>query len=60
MLQFTDLNHTNHIINMNNVNNVVIRNNDGAHVITFHMMGQHIVPVTVDAVTAERITKILN
>ena len=57
MLQFTDLNHTQHIINISNVNNVVIRNNNGAHVITFHMPGQHVVPVTVDVKTAERIFK---
>ena len=57
MLQFTDLNHTKHIINMSNVNNVVIRNNNGAHVITFHMAGHHIVPATVDVRTAERILK---
>ena len=57
MLQFTDLNHTQHIINISNVNNVVIRNNNGAHVITFHMPGQHVVPSTVDVKTAERIFK---
>ena len=57
MLQFTDLNHTQHIINISNVNNVVIRNNNGAHVITFHMPGQHVVPAKVDAKTAERIFK---
>ena len=57
MLQFTDLNHTQHIINISNVNNVVIRNNNGAHVITFHMPGQHVVPATVDVKTAERIFK---
>ena len=57
MLQFTDLNHTQHIINISNVNNVVIRNNNGAHVITFHMPGQQVVPATVDVKTAERIFK---
>ena len=57
MLQFTDLNLTKHIININNVNNVVIRNNNGAHVVTFHMAGQHVVPATVDVKTAERIFK---
>ena len=57
MLQFTDLNYVKHIINISNVNNVVIRNNNGAHVITFHMAGHHIVPATVDASTAERILK---
>ena len=67
MLQFTDLNYTKHIINISNVNNVVIRNNNGAHVITFHMPGQHVitfhmpgqhvVPATVDVKTAERIFK---
>ena len=57
MLQFTDLNHTQHIINMSNVNNVVIRNNNGAHVVTFHMHGQRVVPATVDVKTAERIFK---
>ena len=51
------LNHTQHIINISNVNNVVIRNNNGAHVITFHMPGQHVVPATVDVKTAERIFK---
>lgn len=59
MLQFTDLSHTNHIINMSNVNNVVIRNNNGAHVITFHMPGQHVVPATVDIETLERIVFVL-
>lgn len=59
MLQFTDLNLTKHIININinNVNNVVIRNNNGSHVVTFHMPGQHVVPATVDVKTAERIFK---
>ena len=42
---------------MSNVNNVVIRNNNGAHVITFQMPGQHVVPATVDVKTAERIFK---
>ena len=57
MLQFADLNYVKHIINISNVNNVVIRNNNGAHVITFHMPGKHVVPVTVDVKTAERIFK---
>ena len=57
MLQFTDLNLTKHIININNVNNVVIRNNNGSHVVTFHMPGQHVVPATVDVKTAERISR---
>ena len=57
MLQFTDLNYVKHIINISNVNNVVIRNNNGAHVITFHTAGQHVVPATVDVKTAERIFK---
>lgn len=55
MLQFTDLNHSKHTINLANMNNVVYRNNNGAHVITFHMSGHHIVPATVDSTTAERI-----
>ena len=59
MLQFTDSNQIKHIINMSNVNNVVIRNNNNAHVISFHMPGQHVVPVTVDEETLERITHVL-
>lgn len=57
MLQFTDLGHAKHTINLTNMNNVVYRKNNGAHVITFHMAGHHIVPATVDASTAERILK---
>ena len=57
MLQFTDLGHAKHTINLANMNNVVYRNQNGAHVITFHMAGQHVVPATVAAKTAERIFK---
>lgn len=63
MLQFTDLNHTKHFINIsninniNNINNIVIRNNNGAHIITFYMPNQSAIPVTVDCNTLDRITK---
>ena len=57
MLQFTDLGHAKHTINLANMNNVVYRNQNGAHVSTFHMEGHHIVPATVDVRTAERILK---
>lgn len=55
MLQFTDLHHTKHTIHLANMTNVVYRLQNGAHIITFHMLGNHIVPATVDRVTAERL-----
>ncbi|WP_151731837.1 hypothetical protein [Acinetobacter ursingii] len=59
MLVFTDLCHNKHVINLSNVNNVVIRNNDGTHVITFHMPEHHVVPATVDIETAKHIIDVL-
>lgn len=55
MLQFTDLGHTKHFINLNNVNNVVYRQQNGTHLLTFHMLGQHFVIATVDIRTLERV-----
>ena len=57
MLQFTDLNQAKHTIHLANMTNVVYRKTNDAHVITFHMLGNHIVPATVDRVTAERLLK---
>lgn len=55
MLTFTDLNHTKHFINLNNVNNVVYRQQNDAHLLTLHMFGQHFVTATVDICTLQRI-----
>ncbi|WP_180040738.1 MULTISPECIES: hypothetical protein [unclassified Acinetobacter] len=55
MLQFTDLNNAEHTIHLANMTNVVYRKTNDAHVITFHMLGNHIVPATVDSVTAARL-----
>jgi len=59
MLQITDLHHNKHIINLANLNNVVIRDNNGTNVVTFHMAHQHAVPVTVDKTTLARIFQVL-
>lgn len=61
MLQITDLSLTKHMINLSNLNNVVIRQQSDAHVISFHMRDHHVLPITVDQVTAERIqSELLN
>ncbi|AXY57294.1 hypothetical protein CDG60_12380 [Acinetobacter chinensis] len=57
MLQFTDLNHEKHCINFALLNNVVFREKDDCSVVSFHMQGHHVVPVSVDRVTAERLHK---
>lgn len=57
MLQFTDLNNAKHFVNIDNLNNVVIREQADCHVLAFHMMNQSVVPITVDRSTAERVMK---
>lgn len=57
MLQFTDLNHTQHVVNLNNIQNVVFRNTNGTNQVTFHMMGQHFLTATVDVITFETLQK---
>ena len=61
MLEITDLGLVKHMINLHNLNNVVFRQQSDAHVISFHMRDHHVVPVTVDKVTAARIeSELLN
>lgn len=61
MLRFKDLNHTNHAVNLHNVNNVVINPViDGGTRFSFHMNGQHVLCVQVDKETAKRIDNILS
>lgn len=55
MLQFTDLNHTKHTINLNNLNSVTMRSENEQIRLTFHMLGPHAVPVIIDSNTANRI-----
>ena len=57
MLQFTDLNMTQHFINVANLNNVQVSNKNGQLVMSFHMTGHHIVPVSIDKATADRLIK---
>lgn len=57
MLQFTDLNHEKHCIHLSNLNNVIFREKADCHVISFHMLGNHVVPVSVDRTTADRLHK---
>ena len=57
MLQFTDLNHTKHVVNLNNMQTVVFRNTNGTYQVTFHMIGQHFLTATVDMVTFETLQK---
>lgn len=55
MLQFTDLNHTKHTINLYNLNSVTMRYENDQIRLTFHMVGPHAVPVIIDSITADRI-----
>ena len=55
MLQFTDLNHTKHTINLDNLNSVTMRFENDQIRLTFHMLGPHAVPVIIDSITANRI-----
>lgn len=57
MIKFTDLHHTRHIINIANLNNVQLSEKSGVLVISFHMIGPHVIPVNVDRVTADRLMK---
>lgn len=57
MLQFTDLNHVKHSIHLVNLNNVQLRDNNGSLIMSFHMNGNHVVPVTIDKTTADRLMK---
>lgn len=59
MLQFTDLNHTKHTINLNNLNSVTMRFENEQIRMTFHMIGPHAVPVIIDSITADRIHEVL-
>lgn len=56
MLQFTDVNNATHFINLTNLNNVVVREKEEFSVLAFHM-NNHVVPITVDRSTAERLIK---
>ncbi|MDM1274046.1 MULTISPECIES: hypothetical protein [Acinetobacter] len=55
MLQFIDSNFAEHSIHIANLNNVVSRDAGDKFVLAFHMVGGHMVPVTVDRATAQRI-----
>ncbi len=60
MLEITDLTLAKHIVNINNLNNLVVRNHNDCIVLTFFMHHQHVVPITVDHSTAEHVMKFLN
>lgn len=60
MIFFTDLNFTKHVINLANLNNVQLSEKNGALVMSFHMIGPHLVAVTVDKTTAARLMKELS
>ncbi|MDQ8953749.1 hypothetical protein RFH42_12365 [Acinetobacter rudis] len=57
MIFFTDLNFTKHAINLANLNNVQLSEKNGALVMSFHMVGPHVIPATVDRKTADRLMK---
>jgi hypothetical protein len=55
MLKFTDSNNVLHLVNIENINNVVIREQGQLNVFAFHMNNQPVLPITVDRPTAERL-----
>lgn len=55
MLQFTDLNHFQHSVDIEKVTNVVIPPQNNDYVAAFHFGGSHIVTATVDKKTAEKL-----
>lgn len=55
MIEITDRNKEVHLINLENLNNVIFRQKADAHIISFHMRDHHAVPITVDQATAERV-----
>lgn len=57
MIFFTDLNFTKHVVNVANLNNVQLSDKNGTLVMSFHMIGPHVIPVNVDRVTADRLMK---
>ena len=60
MISFTDLNRTKHVINLANLNNVQLSEKNGTLVMSFHMIGPHTVPVSIDKTTAARLMKELS
>lgn len=59
MLNFTDLHMIKHSIDPTKVSHVQLRDvsSEGKMVLTFHLAGPHVIPVTVDKVTAARLMK---
>lgn len=55
MLKFTDSNNVLHFVNIENLNNVVIREQGQLNVFAFHMNNQPVLPITVDRSTAGRL-----
>lgn len=59
MLKFKDLNHVEHVVNLQNINNVVLQAHANEHRATFHFIGPHVLPVQVDLNTFNRIKSAL-
>ena len=59
MLKFTDLHLVKHIIDIDKICHVQLRDcsSDGKWIFTFHLIGPHLVAATTDRVTADRIMK---
>ncbi|TCB83355.1 hypothetical protein [Acinetobacter sp. ANC 3791] len=56
MLIFKDLNFVEHVVNLNNINNIVFDQKNGNR-ISFFLAHAHCLPVSVDANTFQRIRK---
>jgi hypothetical protein len=55
MLQFTDLNHFKHSIDVHKVTNVVLRPQNSDYLVAFHFGGSHVITAIVEKNTAEKI-----
>lgn len=59
MIDFTDLNCLKHVIDPSKISHVQLRDlsNEGKMIFTFHLVGPHVIPVSVDKTTAARLMK---
>jgi len=58
MLRFFDNQNFEHVFNLENFVHVHVRKSDEKNVtLTIHMLGPHVIPVTVNNVTANRVLK---
>lgn len=60
MLVFTDIGKIKHVFDLNKFVHMHVREVDEKVILTMHMVGPHVVPVTVDIETAERVLTKLN